>query len=279
MTKHGKHGGFAMWCAAALLAAAVLPGGGCKTTQTAERLLDDVKSQNSRGEHDKAVESATRLILLLEGTPRGGSGISAATGYFWRGYSYDLWKDRLRRGRRVSPDAGKYRDAALENYERALEKDPEFVEACFNAALIYYDEGRFDEALRYFERAAAITPAMTEARAYIAETYFRLGRYEEAMKAIGGMIAGGTREALEEARRMKREGRADEAIEVLEEAVRLYPDFPEAYGELGMLYLFRRRNMVRALYYLEKYSATIQDEEKRQGVENIVRKIREYCKP
>lgn len=251
-------------CVAALAAFAA----GCASRQTAEGLLNEVKTQNSQGEHGRAVESATRLIELLEKEG------AAAEGYFWRGYSYDLWKDRTQKGRRVSPDVTKFRDAAVADYEKALEKDAGFVEACFNVALIYYDEGRFEEALKYFERVTEMTPAKTGARGYVAEIYFRLGRYDEAAAALAKMVAGGTAAALEEARRLQREGRTDEAIEALDRAVRLNPESAEANSELAMMYLFRRRDTGRALYHLEKCRALLRDEDAKRGIEKMINAIK-----
>ncbi len=272
---HETRSRVALGSLAVLLAAAMLSGAGCATRQSVECLLGEVKLHNSLGEHDKAVECATRLIRLLEGNPGGETELSAAAGYFWRGYSYDLWKDKLRRGRRKSPDVARWRDAALGDYEKAIEKDADFIEAHFNAALIYYDENRFDEALRRFGKVEAISPAATEARAYMAEIYFRQGRFEEAAAAVDRMIAGGTREALEEAKRLSGEGRTEDAIEVLERSAGRFPDCAGTHRELGMLYLFRQKDMARALYHLEKYCSMVEDEETRRGIEKIIEKVRE----
>jgi tetratricopeptide (TPR) repeat protein len=69
---------------------------------------------------------------------------------------------------------------AEEHYLRALELDPQLVEARFDLAEIMSAEGRYSEALPHYSRAAEDRPRHVVARLREAEALLRLRRYSDA---------------------------------------------------------------------------------------------------
>jgi len=266
-----------LFIGAALIA---LAAGGCMTrAQSADKLLADIKTYDSQGDYAKAVQSADQLINTLGAGTDEATRLKIAEAYFWRGYSNDLWKDKLRAGRRISPDVAKYRDAAIKDYEAAVEKDPGLVEAHFNLGLLYYDESDFEKALTCFTKAAEIPPGTTQARAYIASIYAQQGQYDKAADEIGKMLTESADAAIREARRLRGLGRIDDAINTLENAVSLRPNFALAHKELGFLYLFQRGDAARALHHLEIYAKSLPDGDEKTGIEKIIAKLGVYGNP
>ena len=274
-------GGWPLKCAAcaALLMLAMAAGGCITRAQTADKLLANIKTYDSQGDYAKAVQTADQLIKTLGAANDEPTRLKAAEAYFWRGYSNDLWKDRLRGGRRISPDVTKYRDAAIKDYEAAIKMDPGFVEAYFNLGLLYYDESDFEKAMTYFTKVAEISPETPQARAYIASIYAQQGRYDEAADAIEKLLAGSAEAAIRESRRLRGLGRIDEAIDTLEKAVSLYPNFALGHKELGFLYLFHRGDSARALHQLEIYAKSLPDGDEKTGIEKIIEKLKGYSAP
>lgn len=254
--------------------AALLCAGCVSREETAKRLIAEVKSYNSQGDYARAVESAGGVVALFEASRDDAGRKMAAQGYFWRGYSNDLWRDKLRGGRRVSPETAQRHDAAIADYEAAIERDAGFVEAYFDLGLIYYDDGEFEKALANFGKVAEISPTTAQARAYIADIYFQQGKYEEASGAIADFLKSGAEGTIEEVKRLSHEGRIDEAIGLLENALARNPDFAEAHKELGLLYLVQKADVARARYHLEIYAGTLPEGAEKEGMEKILDALR-----
>jgi tetratricopeptide (TPR) repeat protein len=88
-------------------------------------------------------------------------------------------------------------DEAIARYERALEINPGYAEACNNLGHALMQKGRVDEAILHFQKAVAIRPEYAKA-------HYNLGH------------------AL-----MQKE-RVDEAITHFQKALEIRPDYPDA---------------------------------------------------
>jgi tetratricopeptide (TPR) repeat protein len=70
---------------------------------------------------------------------------------------------------------------ALECFERALEKDPNYVEAMSGIGRVLIKQGRFEESIAWFDRALAIKADSTEGLFNRGVALVYLGKIEEAL--------------------------------------------------------------------------------------------------
>jgi tetratricopeptide (TPR) repeat protein len=77
---------------------------------------------------------------------------------------------------------------------------------------------------------------------------------------------------------LAKEGRADEAIRYLEEAVRVRPDDPRPYRTLGLVYAREKKDPARALEWLGLYTKRETDPERRAHIEGLARSLRASLK-
>lgn len=72
-------------------------------------------------------------------------------------------------------------EAALPQYQRAVELNPRLVKAWSNSGLIYYELKRWDESLACFERVLQLDPTDDTALGNCAELTEKLGRSDESL--------------------------------------------------------------------------------------------------
>jgi len=137
--------------------------------------------------------------------------------------------------------AKKKLDLAIRHFERALEIKPDYAPAINNLGTVYLDKQEWDTAIKYFEEVEKNllygTPHLPLANlgwAYynkkeysIAERYYLEAldldpRFVNAMRGLG-LIYMDT-------------GRIEEAVKILERAVKDYPNFAPLYFDLGKVY-------------------------------------------
>jgi serine/threonine protein kinase/cytochrome c-type biogenesis protein CcmH/NrfG len=70
---------------------------------------------------------------------------------------------------------------AIEEFNKALELDPNYGQAMNMIAYASADSGDYEKAIDYFTRYAAISPGDANPFDSIAEIYFRMGRYDDAI--------------------------------------------------------------------------------------------------
>ncbi len=149
-------------------------------------------------------------------------------------------------------------DRALEYYERAVAKDPNFVDARIAAARILLARGELKKAAEYFRAALSAAPDDREALFGLCRAILWQGRR--------------SRKALDLARRLYTEfskdpaaaallgyallldGKADKAAPLLDEALAARPDDPEFAMYKGEA-LYRAANYAEAVPLLEKAAA------------------------
>ena len=72
-------------------------------------------------------------------------------------------------------------DEAIEEFNRALELDPNYGLALNMLAYSYSEMGNFEKAIEYFKRYASASPEDANPLDSMAELYFRMGRLDEAI--------------------------------------------------------------------------------------------------
>ena len=164
--------------------------------------------------------------------------------------------------------------AALTYFQKATEKNPQYVGAWFYVGRCYYGLGRYEDAIEAYKQAIRINPDLAGAHYTLGATYCKLGRYQEAVEAYKQAIRikpdfamahyslgvayrnlGRYQDEIEpykQAIRIKpndveahcnlgvsycRLGRYQDAIEAVKQAIRINPDFAEAHFNLGATYL------------------------------------------
>ncbi|NIM91163.1 MAG: protein kinase [Candidatus Aminicenantes bacterium] len=72
-------------------------------------------------------------------------------------------------------------EEALEEYNKALELDPDWGYLLNSIAYTYSDMGNYEKAIEYFQKYIAISPGDANPIDSLAEQYFRMGRLDEAI--------------------------------------------------------------------------------------------------
>lgn len=136
---------------------------------------------------------------------------------------------------------GNVRDA-LNEYQLALQYDPNNAKAENALGLLFHLSFRqLDEAERHYKRALEIDPKFTSAQVNLAALYLDEGRYDEAIalddKALGDLeYKGGYLAANNEGWAYFKKGQADRGLALIQQAVRVNPEFCQGYRNLGLIY-------------------------------------------
>ncbi|HPC97083.1 MAG TPA: tetratricopeptide repeat protein [Sedimentisphaerales bacterium] len=114
------------------------------------------------------------------------------------------WQDRLRSEPLVVPaaaeDAGEYNrrgivlawdgryEEAIAQFSRAIQRNPVFVDACYNRALVYVAIGNLGPAVSDFGRVIEIVPQGVEGYESRGRLHLEMGRYDEAISDFERVI-------------------------------------------------------------------------------------------
>lgn len=79
-------------------------------------------------------------------------------------------------------------DAALKQFDHALEVNPKLPEALFERGSVLADQGKWTEAEDFFQRAIAASPGYAEAHIGLAEMCLRTGNFELARKELDSAL-------------------------------------------------------------------------------------------
>ncbi len=130
-------------------------------------------------------------------------------------------------------------DEAIAEFQKALELEPDNVDAQRNLGTAYFDQGKWEKAVVAYERAIEIDPNWDEAYGELAAVYAKLGRLEEAVaageKAIE-LIPDEASAHLNLGVAYKNQGQIDKAIIEYEKAIELDPDLSMPHYNLGIIY-------------------------------------------
>lgn len=143
-------------------------------------------------------------------------------------------------------------DKARECTRRAIELQPDHIDAHINLGKILLFEGRHDEALSQYQAALRINPRYARAHSEIA--YLHVSRGDREAAAASYRTAVNLDPGLAEAHYdlgnlMRLQDRSDEALHHYGEAVRLNPRYAAAHNNLGAV-LFTRGEVERGVEHM-----------------------------
>lgn len=144
----------------------------------------------------------------------------------------------------------------LEHYKKAIKLKPDYPQIYCDQGLAYWMLGKDHKALESFKQAVFLGGDVAVLDYWLTLNFDRLGRFK-------GRNGNGTEEGQEEHRILAHAyyllgtsyvefGLHTAARSAFKEAVRVKPDFAEAYYQLGALHTKKLRNPKRAVKYLEK---------------------------
>ena len=144
--------------------------------------------------------------------------------------------------------------AAVAEWRKALELDPEDAKANNNLGLGLTRDGRLDEAIPHFEKAVEGDPRFAEAYNNLGIARAQKGQVEEAIRHFQKAVElepdyGSAHNNLGAA--LLQSGRIDEAIPHFQKAVEVIPDFADAHNNLGMA-LLQKGNVDEATPHFQK---------------------------
>jgi tetratricopeptide (TPR) repeat protein len=156
--------------------------------------------------------------------------------------------------------AQKLYEQAESSFRRACELDPHLKDACYYHARSLYALDRFGPSLEVLQRAVAIDPTSCNIHLAIAQTLEALesealersGDAEKEYRRVVSFCGTRDRKAGEAfGRFLVRQGRFQEAIPILEEVLKEFPDFVEAHIQLGRV-LLEQGQTDAAIFHLER---------------------------
>jgi Flp pilus assembly protein TadD len=143
-------------------------------------------------------------------------------------------------------------EQALEQFEIARGLFPDNVEVLSNMGAALVGLSRFEDAERELKRAQKIDPESVEVRANLGILYHRRGLYAQAENELRWVCERDQDHGPAHVYRgeaLNRLGRVDQAIEVLERAMRLQPSNAKIYHTLGILFDKKRMPLEASQMY------------------------------
>ena len=139
---------------------------------------------------------------------------------------------------------------ASEQFKKAVETKPDFLEAHQNLAAAYFQAELYQEAIEAAKKALEIKPDTAQTLKLISVSYSRLGdektalEYQDKLKELSDAEFS-PEEIFNMGAVAANEGRDEEAAEYFRKATEMKPDFALAYYQLGLTY-FRLKYMEAA---------------------------------
>jgi len=146
---------------------------------------------------------------------------------------------------------------AVEQFKKAVETKPDFLEAYQNLAAAYFREELYQETIEAAKKALEIKSDMAQTLKLISVAYSKLGdekaalEYQDKLKVLSDAEFS-PEEIFNMGATAANEGRDGEAAEYFKKAIEMKPDYALAYYNLGLSY-FRLKKMEEAKVALEKY--------------------------
>jgi len=127
-------------------------------------------------------------------------------------------------------------DEAITHFQKAVEVNPELADAQDSLGLALGQKGRLDEAITHFQKAVEVNPELAEAQNNLGLALGMKGRLDEAITHFQKAVE--VNPELAEAQNnlglaLRQEGRLDEAITHFQKAVEVNPEFAHAQDNLG----------------------------------------------
>jgi len=151
--------------------------------------------------------------------------------------------------------------AALTEWRKAVELDPEDGKARYHLAFALDKQGELDEAIAQYQKAVEFDPNNAAAYSNLAVALTRAGKLADGIEAYGKSLAIDPKNALAEgnlAAALIQAGRTDEAVDHVNKALQLDPELADAHNMLGII-LARAGRLDDAVAHLEKAVAVTPD--------------------
>ena len=132
-------------------------------------------------------------------------------------------------------------DEALVHYQQALRIDPSHAPAHNDLGIIFARQGKVEEASACFQQALQLQPGYVEARNNL-DTVRRqqgLGPVQPEVTAPPSQAHIVARTHNRQGIALAQQGRLEEAVFQLQEALRLRPDYPEAHTNMGSVLYYQ----------------------------------------
>jgi tetratricopeptide (TPR) repeat protein len=129
---------------------------------------------------------------------------------------------------------GKFQEAHS-SLETALKLAPEIPLGWINLGAVFEMQDKPEQALESFRKAVALDPSDMKARSGIARLLWKAGKHEESIAAHRQLNDAEAYWRLSAS--LIKEERIEDAIDFLEQAVALKPDFSAAHHDLGAMYI------------------------------------------
>ncbi|MGO8680684.1 MAG: tetratricopeptide repeat protein, partial [Limisphaerales bacterium] len=145
-------------------------------------------------------------------------------------------------------------DEAMAHYQKALQIDPDYVDACYNLGNALLQKGAVDEAIAHYQKALQINPDYAKACNNLGNVLVQKGSVDEAIihfqKAL--QIKPDFAEAHDNlGNALLRKGKVDEAIVHFQKALQIEPDFAEPCNNLGIA-LAQKGQVAEAIAHFQR---------------------------
>ncbi len=152
--------------------------------------------------------------------------------------------------------AGKHEEA-IEEFKKALEKDPEQANIMGNMAESYAKLDKNDDALALYKKAIEVMPNEAALYTNMGVLLSRMGKNAESQEAFKKAAelnpSGSAQNFYNIGATMVNSGQTDAAVEAFQKAIAVDPNFAEAYYQLGMCLSGKAETMPDAIKALKKY--------------------------
>jgi tetratricopeptide (TPR) repeat protein len=132
----------------------------------------------------------------------------------------------------------KHYDEALACYDKALEYDPNFVDALANRANLLGETGRHAQAVAAYDKVLALRPGLPQDWCNRGQSLHAIGQLAEAIASYDRALATEPKFALAHNNRadvLRAVGRMEAALDGYTRATQLRPDFAEAHAHRGSI--------------------------------------------
>ncbi|MBD2290365.1 tetratricopeptide repeat protein [Microcystis wesenbergii FACHB-1317] len=203
---------------------------------------------NNPNHYNEKSAVLSRLKRYDEGLAAITQAIDLAPRAVWYGNRGNLYRDQQ-----------KYK-LALDDYNKAIELNPNHAGAYYNRALLYSDQKKYDLALSDYDKAIEINPNYAEAYVNRGVLYRLQEKYELALADYDKAIELNRNDAVAYYNRgnlYKNLQKYDLALSDYSKAIIINPNYAEAYNNRGVLYRLQ-----------EKYELALADYDKAIDINN-----------
>jgi len=134
-------------------------------------------------------------------------------------------------------------DSAKEAFDKALEIDADYADACKETAEMLYNDSQYDEAIPYFEKSVRLLPDDESLQNKLAKCYHNAGKLDAAITQYKGLISeqpDNLKAYFNLAGAYRTLNKLDETIKILDQLKAKDPQNPKIYIRLSDAYLAQK---------------------------------------